>query len=302
MKYYVYELVIVPGGTVCYVGKGSGQRMYKHRRYALQPPSKTQLYLYHGLSDLIASGKDFKPRKVFETDDEIEALMEERRRIRFYGVDTLLNWGESHTGPLAGHIKEARREAMRKARKVYCDKLEAETGHRMLPEIAARISTSNKGKVVSPEHVAKVQAARAANPGLQAWLKQHCRSMAKAQLGQKQSLEHVEKCAAAHRGLKRTPEQRDKISRANMGRMTRIVGAKSSYRGVTWFAPGKSWQCRVTIDRKLVCLGYFKLEVDAAWTYDNAFEQHYGNRLNGTPKEHSITRYKRGQHGKLVER
>jgi hypothetical protein len=150
VKFYVYELVLVPDGTVCYVGKGSGRRMWNHRRYALQPPATTQAYLYRKLSELLQAGKDFQPRKVFETDSEQEALQKESELIRHYGLEKLFNCG-MHTGPLLTDIDEARRTAMSKARREYVAKLQAETGQSSLPEVRAKISASNTGKQVSEE-------------------------------------------------------------------------------------------------------------------------------------------------------
>lgn len=154
-KFYVYELVIVPDGTVCYVGKGSGRRMWNHRKYAVRPPSDTQSYLYRKLSKLLASGCNFEPHKVFETDDEQVALAEEKRRILDYGLDNLFNCG-LHSGSIAASVDAALRAAMSKARRDYVNKLQLETGHKMPPEVAAKISAANKGRVTSPESARKI--------------------------------------------------------------------------------------------------------------------------------------------------
>jgi hypothetical protein len=47
-------------------------------------------------------------------------------------------------------------------------------------------------------------------------------------------------------------------------------------------------------------LGQFKLELDAAWAYDNAFEKFYGTRPNGTDPAHKVTRFKQGMRGLLI--
>jgi hypothetical protein len=160
MRYYVYELVIVPGEIVCYVGKGSGRRMWNHKRYALKPPSGTQKYLYRKLSEILASGKQFEPRKVFETDSELEALSEEQRRIVHYGLDSLFNFSSNRTGPVEDQINAARKQAMSKSRKEYVAKLKREKGYGMPPSTRSKISRSLKGRKKSDEHCAKVSSAK----------------------------------------------------------------------------------------------------------------------------------------------
>ncbi len=300
MKYYVYELVIVPDGTVCYVGKGSGRRMYNHKRYALRPPSKTQSYLYSKLSEVLASGKNFEPHMVFETDDEIAALVEEKRRIQIYGLENLFNWGDCHTGPLASEIKTARKAAMRNARLKHIAKLQQKHGYKMPPEVTAKISAANKGRKFSAETIKKIQASRSKNPELQAWLKSHCHQMSESLQGKKQSPEHVAKMAASHRGLKRTPEQLETQSKGRHMGLRGGPKSKSNYRGVSWQRSGTCWQSRISILGESTCMGYFKLEIDAAWAYDNEFYKRYGIRPNNTPKDHKITRFKHGQRGKLI--
>ena len=163
-QFYVYELVIMPDGKVCYVGKGSGRRMYNHRKYAAQKPSSTQSYLYRKLSQLLVAGKNFEPIKVFETENETEALIEEKRRINHYGLENLFNCGLNHSGPVQDQITEARCEAMRKARLEHISRLQQEHGCKMLPEIAAKISKSNKGRIKSPEECAKLSSAKIGRP------------------------------------------------------------------------------------------------------------------------------------------
>ena len=92
MIFYTYELVIHPGETVCYVGKGHGDRMHDHLKFATNPKSRWyNREIYQKLREILFSGKTFSPRIVFESQNETEALNEETRRINLYGPDNLLN-------------------------------------------------------------------------------------------------------------------------------------------------------------------------------------------------------------------
>lgn len=49
----------------------------------------------------------------------------------------------------------------------------------------------------------------------------------------------------------------------------------SKYRGVSWFRANKVWKAQITVNGKYEYLGYFDLELDAAWAYDiRALEVH----------------------------
>jgi hypothetical protein len=113
MTYYVYELVVIPDGNVCYVGKGKNKRMYDHKRN-MHASCHASTGLYRRLRELVASGKDFVPRKVFETYSETLALWEEGRRIQLYGFDNLFN-STTITGPREKDLTEVRSQALSKA-------------------------------------------------------------------------------------------------------------------------------------------------------------------------------------------
>lgn len=94
VKFYVYTLS--HDGWVFYVGKGSGQRMDSHRYLA---EKGANLKLYDFIRELWAEGGDYEAARVFETDDEEEALTHEQRLIDEYGIDNLLNASPNNTGP-----------------------------------------------------------------------------------------------------------------------------------------------------------------------------------------------------------
>lgn len=102
MRFYTYELVAVPDNRVVYVGKGHGNRLNEHLKIAMNP--RAPYYgrrLYQQLRGVLAQGKRIESRIVFESENELEALVEERRRIELYGFDNLFN--------VASHAFQGRR-------------------------------------------------------------------------------------------------------------------------------------------------------------------------------------------------
>lgn len=274
--------------------------MYIHKRIAKNGTKRKQSRLYRKLSELLASGKDFYPRKVFETDDERVALAEESRRIKSYPQDQVFNTvGDYRPGYTQSDINAARREAMRRSRNEYVAKLQAEHGYKMPPEVAKRISVSNTGKVMPPESVKRAVSSRMSNPDHVAWLESNARELARRNTGRKQTPEHIENAAATRRGKTYSARHRAGISVGLFGKAARH-GARSVYRGVTWFKTKSAWQSRISVCGKTQLLGQFKLEIDAAWAYDNAFEKLKGIRPNHTDPRHIPIRFKHGQHGKLI--
>lgn len=297
-KFYVYELVVVPDGNVCYVGKGSGKRMFKHRAN-LKMTRYTSAGLYRRLRDLLSSGRDFQPRKVFETDDEQLALAEEKRRIELYGFENLFN-STTLQGLAVADIGEAHRQALSKARREYVAKLEAETGHKMPPEVAAKIANANKGRAKTKEAIAKQKLSWKADPANISKMRQQALKMCLAHTGKKRSAAYCAKLSAIRKGKSMPPGHGAKTAEARRKSDVRSTEFKSVYRGVSWLQPKKAWQSRLCYNGKVKLLGQFKLELDAAWTYDNAFELLFSRRPNRTPKDHVITRFQRGKHGLLI--
>lgn len=52
---------------------------------------------------------------------------------------------------------------------------------------------------------------------------------------------------------------------------------RSKYKGVTFYKPKGTWRARITVNRKEICLGYHKTEVNAAIAYVQAATYYYGD-------------------------
>ena len=109
ISYYVYELIDPRDGLPFYVGKGNGDRMYKHKKQAFQPKgSKINPYKSNKIRQIIESGNDLQYKK-YNCNNELDAFGLERKLIIRYGkrvdktgmLTNLTNGGEGHTG---GHI------------------------------------------------------------------------------------------------------------------------------------------------------------------------------------------------------
>jgi hypothetical protein len=103
-KWYVYTLSYPPaleGGAVFYVGKGQGPRMHTHEVSAAGdgtgPRSKT-------IQAIWDAGYQIVKAKVLETDDELEALDEERRLIGLYTSPVLTNIMDNPARPRPSQV------------------------------------------------------------------------------------------------------------------------------------------------------------------------------------------------------
>lgn len=108
-QYYVYELIDPRTGEVFYVGKGNGDRMYRHKRQAFQRrASKYNPHKSARIRQIINEGYDLKYVKT-DCNDEQDAFNRERELIKKYGkrcdgtgcLTNLTDGGEGFTG---GHI------------------------------------------------------------------------------------------------------------------------------------------------------------------------------------------------------
>ena len=112
------------------MGKGSGKRIQNHRacvNAVLRGRHRSGIQGVHkALAELVKTGDNFTPRKVFECDDESEALRHETDTILNYGIDSLLN---GVCGPLFGCVSS---EKVRAFRRSHAEALRE--GHRRIRE------------------------------------------------------------------------------------------------------------------------------------------------------------------------
>ena len=66
-----------------------------------------------------------------------------------------------------------------------------------------------------------------------------------------------------------TPEQ-------NSWNRSKIKGCASKYKGVSWYKRDNIWQAHIRCKKKLIYLGRFESEVDAAKRYDAAAKEFFG--------------------------
>ena len=296
-KFYVYVLKTLPDCQVFYVGKGSKARLFWHRQVLSRPRNKEyQRGVYKRMRAVLA-GRNFIEEKVFETESEIEALLHEQALIRQYGFENLVNT-QSHafTGrrlkPEVGRLIAVRlRDYVKRCRIKYG------TGHP--PEVAAKISAANMGRKISAAAVAKRLQTWKANPINVERARQQAINLCRMHAGKKRSVAYCAKMSALRKGKPMPAGFGAKVSAGLTGKAAR-GSARSKYRGVSWFGPKKAWQCRIQQAGKAKLLGQFKLELDAAWTYDNAFEAAHGTRPNSTPRDYAVTRFRWGMHGLLI--
>jgi group I intron endonuclease len=83
-------------------------------------------------------------------------------------------------------------------------------GHKISPELRAKLSALRKGRKKTPEHLAKITPSR--NEGRKRWI-------AKIRSDPEATREHSAKLSAAFKGKTKTPEHRAKIAEGNRGKI-----------------------------------------------------------------------------------
>lgn len=138
MKYYVYGLVDPRDNKIKYIGKGCGNRMFLHVKYA-----KTDKDVSHNfnklteLKEILGAGyEDIAYCKLYETNDENEAYYQETAFIDQYHTLAPNGWNLNRGG-LGGFSPTE--EALEKRRNSL-------KGHIVSQETRQKISKSNKGK------------------------------------------------------------------------------------------------------------------------------------------------------------
>jgi hypothetical protein len=262
---YIYGLIDPRDDEIRYVGKANDpdKRYIDHfKPYSLKKKTYKNNWL-KCLRDL-----ELKPILIILEQVSIEDwIIKEREWISYFGRDNLTNGTDGGDG------------------------MNDSTG-----EIGKKISESRKGIVFSDEHL---------------------KNMSISHMGYKRSEESKKKTGDAHRGVPRTEETKRKLSEINKGRFvseeTRkrqsearkgipiseehkikdrdsLRGLKknentlSKYVGVTISdnKRKKKWMARIVVDKKVIHLGRFYTEEEAAIAYNNAALKYFGEnaRLN----------------------
>ena len=102
-KWYVYKLIDPRNDEIFYIGKGQKYRMYNHHYDVKKGKSPNNNYqLFRKIRDIIKDGYEIKYKKVYTTNNEIDAYDYERKLIEEIGIDNLCNLFEGRGGTYSG--------------------------------------------------------------------------------------------------------------------------------------------------------------------------------------------------------
>ena len=198
--FYVYVLYRPWDMTPCYVGKGKGRRVDRHRYYGEKHPNSHLARIYK------KAGGPLPHEIVFTTDDEQAAFAEEMRLIALYGRYRDGGTLENHTDGGEG-CSNPSDECRRKNSEAQKGNTYSK-GVKRTEEQKLRQSLFRKGKKATEETKKKLSLARIGN---------------KNALGHKRPQELVEKSRIAMMGnkhslgYKHSQESRDRMSKSNLG-------------------------------------------------------------------------------------
>jgi hypothetical protein len=111
--FYVYFLIDPSNDKVFYIGKGHGNRMFRHKDKSLNG-SHHNKHVQNKILKIISNGLDIKYEKIFESYNEIDALNKEIELIELYGLDNLCNSSCGGEGSSGYKMAESTKEKLRK--------------------------------------------------------------------------------------------------------------------------------------------------------------------------------------------
>ena len=145
-KFYVYQLKI-DNGEIIYIGKGTGNRMYKHIQIANgnSRSRETNPKLYNKISSIIRKGGYVNSEVIFESSNENDCLLKEIELIKQIGLDNLCNLTEGGEGT-SGYIRSDEwKRNKSKAMKIVMKDIWKNRSRSERDEIAQKISKSLEG-------------------------------------------------------------------------------------------------------------------------------------------------------------
>jgi group I intron endonuclease len=106
--------------------------------------------------------------------------------------------------------------------------------------------------------------------------------------GRRHSEETLAKLSESHKGIRHSEEAKVKIAEAKKGKNNPFFGCKyegatSSYHGVS--KAGNRYRTLITVDKKLIHIGYYETEAEAGQAYNNyVIEHNLPHPLNDIPR------------------
>ena len=168
MKMFYVYLLKTSDGEIFYVGKGNGNRCYRHTQIALGKSKNREKNpkLYNKISSILKSGGFINVEIIYENESEKLCFDREVEIIKSIGLQNLCNITEGGEGTSGYSLSEETRKKMSKAKKgrVFSDehrlKLSesakgrrgAWAGKKLSEAHKLKMSLSHKNKIFSAEH------------------------------------------------------------------------------------------------------------------------------------------------------
>lgn len=220
MKHYVYTLAYPEsmGGSVFYVGKGTGNRINDHEAEAKRG-RKTNPYKNNIIRKIWSQGEQVVKEKIAFFETHQEACMYEIAMIFFLpGLTNLTYGGDGTMGIVVSDELRRKRSEAAKGRILSAEhrhKIGEGTKRYMSTEEAKRMHTEvHKGRKCSEEAKRMMSEAHQSH-----WCSDEFRRKQEAaRKGRVLSEEAHQNMSESHKGRIITPQERQKISEANKGR------------------------------------------------------------------------------------
>ena len=101
------------------------------------------------------------------------------------------------------------------------------------------------------------------------------RSIIKLIAGDRKQVDHINR-----NGLDNRRSNLRICSNSENSRNARTRKGTSKFKGVYWNQVAKRWVARIVVDYKILCLGSYVKEIEAAYAYDAAAVEHFGEFAN----------------------